>query len=192
VASYSANDSIAQRADRGRIQGSERASLWIVEASDFQCPYCKIWHDSTYAPLVRDYVANGKVRLAYINYPLGQHQNAMPAAEAAMCASAQNKFWPMHDALFTSQPQWETLPGAVPAFDSMAARLGVDMPAWRSCMSLHQTRGLIEADRERGQSAGVKSTPTFFVGDQLVEGAEPYSHFRQVIEAQFAKAGARR
>src|SRR2546423_4623741 len=49
-------DSISERADSGRIRGHSQAKLWIVEASDFPCPYCKMWHDSTYGPLVREYV----------------------------------------------------------------------------------------------------------------------------------------
>lgn len=186
------SDSISTLADRGRIRGNAQAAIWVIEASDFQCPYCKMWHDSAYASLVHDYVETGKVRLAYLNYPLRQHQNAMPAAEAAMCASVQDKFWPMHDALFTTQPKWETLADPIPAFDSTAARLGVSMPVWRDCMSRHLTRPLIEADESRSQSAGVKSTPTFFVGDQQLPGFQPYPFFRQVIEAQLAKKGTAR
>jgi len=185
-------DSISERADRGRIRGNEQARLWIIEASDFQCPFCKMWHDSTYGSLVKDYVASGKARLAYLNFPLNQHQNAMPAAEAAMCASVQDKFWPMHDSLFSSQPRWEMLPNAMPAFDSLAARLGVAMPAWRDCVSRHLTRPLIEADYARSQNAGVRSTPTFFVGDQQLAGFQAYPFFRQVVEAQLAKLGGSR
>jgi len=188
----SLNDSVSAHADSGRIRGNRQSAMWIVEASDFQCPYCKMWHDSTYHGLIHDYVETGKVVLAYLNFPLKQHQNSMPAAEAAMCASVQNKFWPMHDALFQSQASWETLPSAMTHFDSIAARLGVGMPAWRDCMARHLTRPLIEADYERSQSAGVKSTPTFFIGDQKVEGFAPYSYFRQVIEAQLAKKGTSR
>jgi len=187
----SLNDSVSAHADSGRIRGVRgQNTLWIVEASDFQCPYCKMWHDSTYHGLVRDYVETGKVVLAYLNFPLRMHQNAMPAAEAAMCASVQNKFWPMHDALFTSQASWENLPDAMPTFDSTAARIGVAMPAWRDCVARHLTRPLIEADYSRSQSAGVKSTPTFFIGDQQVAGFEPYAGFRQVVEAQLAKRGS--
>jgi len=185
-------DSISERADRGRIRGNPQAGLWIIEASDFQCPYCKMWHDSTYGSLVKDYVESGRVRLAYLNFPLSQHQNAMPAAEAAMCASVQDKFWPMHDSLFSSQQTWETLPNAVPAFDSLAARLGVAMPAWRNCVARHLTRPLIEADYARSKSAGVGSTPTFFVGDQQLSGFQGYPFFRQVVEAQLAKRSGSR
>ena len=182
------NDSISTLADRGRIQGNSQATLWIIEASDFQCPYCKTWHDSTYGQVVRDYVNTGKVRLAYLNFPLSQHRNAMPAAEAAMCASVQDKFWPMHDALFTAQPQWEGLPNPMPAFEAMAARVGVAMPSWRECVAKHLTRPMIEADYARSRTAGVKSTPAFFVGDQLVAGVESYAFFRQVIEGQLGKS----
>ena len=186
------SDSISARADRGRIRGNDQAGLWIIEASDFQCPYCKMWHDSTYGALVKDYVDKGRARLAYLNFPLSQHQNAMPAAEAAMCASVQGKFWPMHDSLFSTQPRWENLPNAMPYFDSTAARMGVAMPVWRDCVARHLTRPLIEADYERSRTAGVKSTPTFFVGDQQLAGFQPYSFFRQVVEAQLAKKGAAR
>ena len=186
------SDSISARADSGRIRGNRKAGLWIVEASDFQCPYCKMWHDSTYHGLVRDYVETGKAVLAYLNFPLSMHQNAMPAAEAAMCASVQNKFWPMHDTLFSSQGRWETLPNAMPTFDSLAAHLGVAMPAWRDCVARHLTRPLIEADYARSQSAGVKSTPTFFIGDEKVEGYAPYAGFRPAIEAQLAKKSTSR
>jgi protein-disulfide isomerase len=186
------NDSISVLADRGRIRGNPQASLWIIEASDFQCPYCRMWHDSAYAPLVRDFVAPGRTRLAYLNFPLSIHQNAMAAAEAAMCASAQDKFWPMHDSLFASQSRWETLSNAVTVFDSLAARIGVVMPAWRDCVAKHLTRPLIEADYSRLQTSGVRSTPTFFVGDQKIEGDQPYSFFRQVVQAQLAKQGASR
>jgi protein-disulfide isomerase len=65
------------------------------------------------------------------------------------------------------------------------------MPSWRDCMAKHLTRALIEADYERTRSAGVKSTPTFFVGEQIVSGFQPYAFFRQVVEAQLAKGSAR-
>ena len=136
-------DSISERADRGRIQGDPKATLWIIEMSDFQCPYCKTWHDSTYPLVVREYVATGKARLAYLNFPLRMHANAQPAAEAAMCASAQGKFWEMHDAIFTHQERWVPKTDAQPVFDSLAVPLGLDMPAWRTCVSKHLTRALI-------------------------------------------------
>jgi protein-disulfide isomerase len=186
------NDSISERADRGRIQGSESATVWFIESSDFQCPFCKTFHDSTYRAIVRDYVQTGKIRMAYLNFPLNIHQNARPAAEAAMCASVQGKFWEMHDALFESQQRWAQLPDPTPVFDSLATARAVAMPAWRDCVAKHLTRPIIDADAARSERAGVQSTPSFFVGDQAIAGAEPYPRFRDAIERALAKArGAR-
>jgi protein-disulfide isomerase len=187
-------DTITDRADHGRILGDSTAPVWLVMASDFQCPWCKRWHDSTYAAIVQNYVRTGKVRMAYLNFPLSMHPNAPGAAEAAMCASIQGKFWEMHDALFNEQDKWAALTNPDKFFDAMAARLGVAMPAWRACVAKHKTASLIAADRERAQSAGVKSTPTFFVGQWRLEGAEPYATFRGAIDsalvlARKAKAG---
>ena len=152
--------------------GDSTASLWVIMASDFQCPYCKQWHDAAFQSIVRDYVNTHKVRLAFLNMPLSIHPNAVPAAEAAMCASVQNKFWPVHEALFASQPQWEALPNPVAKFDSIITAAGVDMPRWRDCMTKHSTLALIQADRDRARQAGVRSTPTFFVGSKTLEGSD--------------------
>src|SRR5918999_4616404 len=82
TASAAAPDTLTARADAARIQGSASAPVWVVEVSDFQCPFCKTWHDSVYRALRREFVEPGTVRLAYINYPLPTHANALPAAEA--------------------------------------------------------------------------------------------------------------
>jgi protein-disulfide isomerase len=175
------HDSISDLADRGRILGDSSATVWVIMASDFQCPFCKQWEDANYAQLVKDYVKTGRVRLAFLNMPLSMHPNALPASEAAMCASVQNKFWQMHDTLFASQTQWEVLPDPRAKFDSIATALGVGMPRWRSCMAQHSTLALINADRDRARQAGVNSTPTFFVGNQALAGAD--ANVRGAIDA---------
>jgi len=184
------HDSLTDLADRGRIRGSATAPLWLIVVSDFQCPYCKQWHDETYPALDSEYVRTGKVRLAYLNLPLRMHPWAKPAAEAAMCASVQGKFWPMQDALFATQQQWEQTPDAPARFDSLAAKSGLDMPRWRNCVAQHLTMPLIQADADRASTAGVQSTPSFFIGDEAVEGAQPLALFRQVIDRQLAKAAS--
>lgn len=171
-ASSAGEDSVSKRADRGRILGDSTAKLWVVMASDFQCPYCKQWHDARFAQLMQNYVTKGRIRLGFVNFPLSQHVNAVPAAEAGMCASAQNRFLPMHEALFATQPKWENLSKPLPIFDSLAASIGVNMPAYHECMSKHLALPLIEADHDNWAKAGVKSTPTFFVGGRMLEGAD--------------------
>lgn len=182
-------DSTALRAaaDSGRIEGAPGAKVWLIEASDFQCPYCKRWHDESYAALRQEYVAAGRARLAFLNFPLDQHPQAMPAAEAAMCASAQRRFWPYHTALYATQERWGGMGDARPVFDSIATAIGVDLARFRSCTASHVMRALIQADRDRMERAGVRSTPSFFVGSQQIAGAQPTPVFRQALDAALTK-----
>jgi protein-disulfide isomerase len=186
-----AADTISQRADRGRILGDTTAKVWVIMASDFQCPYCKQWHDARFSQLMKNYVTKGRVRLGFVNFPLSQHQNAMPAAEAGMCAAAQNKFLAMHEGLFATQPKWENLRDPTAIFDSLATAAGVTMPAYRECVSKHLSRPLIEADHDRWASAGVKSTPTFFVGGKMVEGGAD-ADLAPVIDAALGASAAKK
>lgn len=180
-------DSLSSRADAARIQGSPTAPVWVVEVSDFQCPFCKTWHDSTYRALRREFVTPGTIRLAYVNYPLPNHENAMPAAEAAMCAGTQGRFWEMHDGLFASQDTWAAMPNAAPLFDSVARAAGVDVAAMRRCIEQGSMRALIQADAERAQEFGVQATPSFIIGgDVLIRGAQPIEAFRRAIAQKLA------
>jgi protein-disulfide isomerase len=187
------DSTLLKRADHARIEGSASAPVWVIEVSDFQCPFCRQFHDESYGELKRAYVDSGKVRLAYVNFPLSMHRNAYAASEAAMCAAAQEKFWPMHDALFTTQKQWEGLAAPQQLFDSLAAAQGVDLASFRKCVSGHLTKPLIDADIDRATKQGVESTPTFLIGGMMVTGAQPLANFRHAIDSALAIAsGAKR
>ena len=180
--------SLLAKADHGRIQGDSSAKLWLIMVSDFQCPFCREWHDQVFPTVMRDYVATGKVRVAYLNFPLGIHPNAMPAAEAAMCASVQGKFWEMHDAIFRTQDQWAGLPNPKAVFDSLATSVGVAAGPYRSCVESGATRPMILADEQRATTAGVRATPTFFIGSGELEGAVPLPEFRAALDKALAAA----
>ena len=183
-----AEDSLAKMADRARIRGADAAQVWLVEVSDFQCPWCKQWHDSTFAKIDQEYVKTGKIKMAYLNFPITRiHKNAQVAAEAAMCAGVQGKFWELHSSLFQAQPKWAESKTPIVVFDSLARAAGVNLKTWDGCMSSHAMAKLIEADRDRSAKAGVESTPTFFVGDRALAGAYPVDPFRVAIDQALAK-----
>ena len=179
-------DSVLARADAARIIGSAKASVWMIIISDFQCPYCKRWHDDTWAAVKKEYVDTGKLRVAYVNLPLSMHRNALPAAQAAMCAGVQGKFWPVQDALFRTQKEWSDAADPQPKFEALAREAGADVDALRSCVQTGATRPLIQADAERAAGAGASSTPTFFVGARALLGAQPLSPFPESIDAGLA------
>ena len=189
AASPARDTSLLARADGGRTAGRTDAKVWLIEISDFQCPYCRQWHDSTYPAIRREYIDAGKVRMAYVNMPLNSHRHAWPAAEAAMCAAVQDKFWPVHDGIFASQADWHDQADPMPAFSAIAHRAGVDTTAWRTCVQGHQTRPLIQADADRAMRSGIESTPSFIIGNQLIAGAYPVEVFRQALDSALAAAG---
>ena len=182
-----APDPLVVAADRGRIAGDSTARTWVVIASDFQCPYCRQWHAESYKPLVDEYVRTGKVRVAFLNFPLGQHRNAISTANAAMCAGVQNRFWEYHDALFGAQAQWSAMADARPVLDSIARAVGVDLPAWTQCFESERMLPLILADRDRATGGGVQSTPSFLVGGEIMAGAQPIQALRSLIDSAIAR-----
>lgn len=169
-------------ADRGRVQGPDSA-MWVVMISDFQCPYCKQWHDSSMKRVERDYIAPGKIKFAYLHLPLTSiHKHARAEAEAAMCASAQGKFWPYSEALFAAQPTVGAMVSVEPLITRIAKELKLDEAAFASCRQGNAVRALVNNDIAQATQSGVQSTPSFIIGDFLVQGALPYADFRKAID----------
>ena len=191
-AAGAALDPRAVRADSARILGSPDAKVWLIEVSDFECPFCKVWHDGVYPTIVRDYVETGRVRIAYVHLPLSNHRNALPAAEATMCAGAQGAFWPYHDRVFGAQEALIAAAEPAALFDSLATAQGLDVAAFRQCLADDVMLPVIQADAQRMQQVGVRATPTFFVGDAAIPGAQPLPVFRRALDAAIAAADSAR
>ena len=183
-------DPRAAIADTARIMGDTAAKVWLIMASDFQCPACKAWHDRTAPEIMRDYVATGKVRFAYTHYPIDHlHPHARAAAEAAMCAGAQGRFWAIQDGLFAAQDEWAATADPVPSFRRLAQESGVDTVAWNRCLADDVMVPLVDADKAKGQAGGVNQTPYFFIGTRRVGGAVPASFMRVMLDSALALAG---
>ena len=159
--------------------GPEDAPITIVEFSDYQCPFCRQWHQQVYEPLLAAYP--GKIKLVYRNLPLSSlHPDAFPAAEAAMCAGEQNAYWQYHEKLFGS----ELLGNGV--YTQYAQDLGLDMTTFEACLADHKYQAAIQADSDFAVNLGVRSTPTFFINGLAVVGAQPLEVFKQVIDKELA------
>jgi protein-disulfide isomerase len=159
--------------------GPEDAPITIVEFSDYQCPYCRRWHEQVYEPLLNAYP--GKIRMVYRHLPLTSiHPDAFPAAEAAMCAGEQNSYWPFHEKLFSS----DALGSAV--YTQYAQELGLDMTAYESCITERRYQEAVQSDLDFAVNLGVRSTPTFFINGLAIVGAQPLDIFKQVIDQELA------
>jgi protein-disulfide isomerase len=179
-------------ADRGRVQGPDTA-MWVVMISDFQCPYCKQWHDSSMKRVERDYIAPGKIKFAYLHLPLSSiHKHARTEAEAAMCASAQGKFWPYSEALFAAQPKVGAMESVEPLIQSISRELKLNEAEFAKCRKGDAVRALVNNDIAQATQSGVQSTPSFIIGDFLVQGALPYADFRKAIDTALVMRAKKR
>jgi len=184
-------DSVLARASRGREKGAAEARVSVIEISDFQCPYCRQFFQDTYRAFDSAYVKTGKVKMVYINLPLPMHTQAYSAAEAAMCAGAQGKFWEMHDRLFSTQREWGGQADAGQRFARMALELHLDPAAYRDCVDNDRTAPLILNDAMQATGAGVNGTPAFIVNrSQMLNGAVTFEALAAAVDAALAAPAA--
>ena len=160
-------------------QGPASAPIELVEFSDFQCPFCY-----RSFPTVKQVMStyDGKIRFVYRNYPLPNHPNARPAAEAAQCANEQGKFWLYHDRLFADQSKLGN-----DDLKASAAALGLDPAKFNACFDSHKYRAKVDADTQAGNDAGVNGTPAFFINGRLLSGAQPFDEFKKIIDEELAR-----
>lgn len=172
------------------IKGDKNAKITIIEFSDFQCPFCKQFVDTTYAQIVKEYVDTGKAKIAFRHFPLTSiHPNAQKAAEASECANDQGKFWEFHDELFKNQPTWsnQTADVAATTFTTYAGTVGIDTGAFASCVQSGKFAQAVNDDAADGQKAYVSGTPSFVINGNLIVGAVPYATFKQTLDQELNK-----
>jgi len=177
-------DSTAPAFLAARMKGSPDAPLTVLEIADFQCPACRVFWQETMPLLQREYVDAGKIRMLFVNLPLVSiHRNAAAAHEFAMCAAAQDRFWPVHDMLFDQQNVWARLDDPSAYFFSVATATGIDTDSLDTCISSGRVRDLIMREAESVIRAGVQSTPSFVIDGALLAGAVPIEGWRPILDS---------
>jgi protein-disulfide isomerase len=155
-------------------KGSTSAPIELVEFSDFQCPFC-LRATPTVTQVLNTY--GDRIHFVYRHYPLPNHPNARPAAEAAACAAEQGKFWQYHDALFANPSKLGNAD-----LKQHAADLGLDTAKFDSCVDTHKTKTVVDTDTQAGEEAGVNGTPAFFINGRMISGAQPFDVFKKIID----------
>ena len=119
----------------------------------------------------------------YRDFPLTSiHQYAQKAAEATECADDQDKFWEYHDLVFANQSAID-----VDSLKGYAAELDLDTATFDDCLDEGKQSSEVEQDSQDAQSAGVTGTPAFFINDEFLSGAQPFSAFQQIIDQLLAE-----
>ncbi len=164
--------------------GSPSAKVAIVEFGDYQCPAC----GSAYPIIKRitdDY--KGKIYFQFRNFPLPQHQNAKLSALVAEASGRQGKFWEMHDMLYENQNEWGESNKPMGFFETYAKKLKLDVERLKKDIQEDALMKKIDRDTNDGGSAGVNSTPSFFVDGILLRGTPQYADLQKLIDSELKK-----
>ncbi len=167
------------------IIGNMNAKIVIVEYSDLECPYCKVFHNTMHQVITN---SNGKVAWVYRHYPIPQlHPKAFHEAEATECAWEQggsDAFWRYADRIFEITPSNNGLD--VAELPKIAEYIGLNLASFNTCLNSGKFATKIQADINDGVKAGVNGTPSSFIivkGKVIdtIPGAQPYEAVMQML-----------
>jgi len=164
--------------------GREDAPLTLVEFMDYQCLFCRRFHEEVFSELKKQYIDTGKIRFISLDLPLGFHANALLAAEAARCAGDQGKYWEMREDLLLHADKLDA-----DGLRKYAEARGLKVDVFRACMESEKYKSAIQNQARQASSLSIEGTPTFVLArtakeltGEIIFGARPYSFFDSKIK----------
>lgn len=151
-------------------QGANTGGVELVVYEDFQCPAC-----GSFEPIVKEVTESFGDQISYTfrHFPLDNiHPNARAAHRAAEAAGKQDKFWEMHDIIFSNQEQWSSGRSINNIFEGYAKQLGLDIEKYNSDFASAEVNSTINADKAEGNDKGIKGTPSFFINGTQVNNSD--------------------
>lgn len=173
----------------GLSLGDPNAPAVIEVFEDFQCPACQFFTENI-EPLILQYlVETGKARLVFRHYPFidgvgaGNGGESDQAANAAMCANEQGKFWDMQTVIYANWNGENLGNLSNRRLQAMAEAINLDMNAFNSCFRDNKYRDAIQADFDRAEELGVSGTPSVFVNGNPVGEPGKVASFQEIAVA---------
>jgi protein-disulfide isomerase len=162
----------------GPSKGRPDAPVTIVEFSDFQCSFCRIFWRDRLPRIDEKYIQSGKVRFVFRHLAL-LGPPSVQAAVAAECAHEQGKFWLYHDRLFSVSGAFALSKGSLGRY---ADELKLDRAQFDTCLDTNRARQKIEQETIIGRMIGMTGTPGFLINRGRLIGAQPYEVFEDILD----------
>lgn len=167
------------------IMGNPNASITIVEWGDYQCTFCYKFHQSSKDALIEEYVNTGRINFVFRDFPLNGPDSVL-AAQASYCADDQGKYWEYHDEIYKNWAGERTGWVTRQSLDQFANTVGLDLVQFNKCLDDKKYQQRVLENEKFGVKIGIKATPSFLIFNNekitKVEGNQPFSVFRQVID----------
>jgi len=187
VAQPKTNDEYKKITDKDHIRGNRNAHIVLIEYSDLECPFCKVFHTTLNQMLS---VYGDKVMLVYRHFPLdSRHSKAREEAEASECAAkigGEDKFWAFIDKIFEVTPSNNGLDLLI--LPTIAEQIGINKSDFETCLNSGETASIVENNYQSGVSAGVNGTPGSFIlnletgTSEIIPGAVPFDQLKIAID----------
>ncbi|WP_395022859.1 DsbA family protein [Dongia sp.] len=154
------------------VDGNPMGDVTVVEFFDYRCPYCK----AVAAPLQKLIEEDKGVRLVMKEFPI-LGQDSILASQAALASVGQGKYWEFHQALMEHKGQFD-----MEVIKGIAAKVGLDPAKLEADMQGDKIKPAISANHALAKTLDIGATPTFIIGDQVVEGAVPLEQLKELIK----------
>jgi protein-disulfide isomerase len=177
----------AQIADRARIQGANNAPVWLVIVGDLAGKEDRAFRYEVWPVIDSLFVQTAKIRVAWVNLPDDTSKASRIAAEVAVCASTDRKFWAPHDIILWEQARWRHSPDPTEQLIMLAAQKGARPTVVRECLQKQQMKRFLENDIARARGAGIRRAPGFIIDNDVLTGAPTADALRAAIEHALAK-----
>lgn len=162
-----------------RAIGDPAAPVTMIEYASLTCPHCASFHNDTYKAFKARFIDTGKVRLIYRDFPLDGI--ALRAAIMARCTIDQ-RYFGLLQVLYKSQNNWARAKDPVAELAKIGRLAGIDQATFDACMASEELiDGILEV-RQKAAADGVRSTPTFVIGDKVYPGSRSIEEFAEIID----------
>lgn len=171
----------------GNAMGDPNAPVVMIDFSDYQCSHCQNFYQGTELFIIENYIATGKVKFVFRSFGDSFAGDSGRAAQASYCAGDQEKFWEMHDIIYSNFSGSDNGGYSVNRLITMAEMINIDVEEFTDCLKDKVYADRVDEDRVEAVEMGIIGTPTFFINEQMIDGNQPLEIFIQTIEAELAK-----
>jgi protein-disulfide isomerase len=171
-----------------RTLGKADAPITLIEFSSLTCPHCASYHRDTLPQITKEYVETGKVRLVYRDFPLDTL--AYAGAMLARCVD-RSRYFPFLETLFVNQSSWARSKNPLDDLEKLAKLAGLSKADFDACLGNQELlAGIRKAQEKAGLEHDIRSTPTFLVNGERIEGAADFAAMKKLIDKAIAAAPA--
>ena len=157
--------------------GPDTAKVTVIEYASATCPHCAEFYNKTFITLKKEYIDTGKIKFVFREFP---HQDAALAAFMLARCAPKEKYFPLIDIFFLTQPEWTQSP--FEGLSKIAQQAGFTQAEFEACMKNETIAKQVMEVRKKAEGFGVTGIPTFFINGELYKGDTSIEAMRALID----------